>query len=152
MSKSTTLVVNPAFLQEIKDSNPDLWHTVHQLRQACECNDEPTKVSRQLTRLLDCLRDQLAMQFSLEESYGYLSVPESPSRSLGELAALAKSQHGSLYMELSDLAEQAEELQYRGVESQQLRQLVGRTKQFDGALREHELCENELIERSFDLC
>ena len=48
-------------------------------------------------------------------------------------------------------AEQAEELQYRGVEPSQLRLLVERTCQFDAELRSHEQTENELIERSFDL-
>ncbi len=146
-----TLVVNPAFLQEIKDSNPDLWHTVHQLRQVCDGDEEPAKVSRQLTRLLDSLRDQLALQFSLEESYGYMAVPENPSPTLGELATRAQSQHGMLYLRLTDLAEQAEELQYRGVEPSQLRRLVQQTSDFDAQLREHERLENELIERSFGL-
>jgi hypothetical protein len=54
-------------------------------------------------------------------------------------------------MRLSELAEQAEELQYRGVESSQLRILVQRARDFDTELREHERAENELIERSFDL-
>jgi hypothetical protein len=147
-----TLVVNPAFLQEIKDSNPDLWDTVHQLRQVCECDDdEYARVSRQLTRLLDGLRDQLALQFSLEESYGYVAVPDQPSQALAELAFRAQSQHGMLYLRLSDLAEQSEELQYRGVEPSQLRVLIERTLEFDADLREHERTENELIERSFDL-
>ena len=148
---TTTLVVNPAFLQEIKDSNPDLWQTVHELRQVCECEDEPAKVSHQLTRLLDGLRDQIALQFSLEESYGYVAVPDHPSQVLSDLAARTQSQHGMLYMQLSDLAEQAEELQYRGVEPSQLRILVERTREFDAELREHERIENDLIERSFDL-
>jgi hypothetical protein len=147
-----TLVVNPAFLQEIKDSNPDLWHTVHQLRQVCECDDdEPANLSRQLTRLLDGLRDQLALQFALEESYGYVAVPDLPSQTLGELAMRAQAQHSTLYLQLSDLAEQSEELQYRGVEPSHLRMLIQRTRQFDVELREHERIENELIERSFDL-
>ena len=147
-----TLVVNPAFLQEIKDSNPDLWDTVHKLRQVCQYdNDEPTRVSRKLTRLLDCLRDQLALQFSLEESYGYVSVPDHSNQALGELATRAQAQHGMLYLRLSDLAEQSEELQYRGVESSQLRILIQRTLEFDAEFREHERTENELIERSYDL-
>ncbi len=150
-TSTSTLVVNPAFLQEIKDSNPDLWDTVHQLRQVFDSDDEPAKISRQLTRLLDCLRDQLALQFSLEESYGYVSVPDRGSERLSELAARTQSQHGMLYMQLSDLAEQAEELQYRGVESSQLRALLQRSREFDAELREHELAEGELIERSFDL-
>lgn len=150
-ANSATLLVNPAFLQEIKDSNPDLWDTVHQLRQTCESDEDPSMLSRQLTRQLDCLRDQLALQFSLEESYGYLSVPEHSSRTMGELAANAKAQHRALYLQLSELAEEAEELQYRGVEPTQLRQLVTKTQHFDAELREHEVLENELIERSFGL-
>lgn len=146
-----TLVVNPAFLQEIKDSNPDLWDTVHRLRQTCECNEEPAVTSRQLAKLLDSLRDHLALQFSLEESYGYLEVIE-PNDSDGcELATRTQSQHCSLYLQLSELAEQAEELQYRGVEPLQLKQLVQAAQSFDSRLRLHEQTENELIERSFDL-
>ena len=148
---TNTLVVNPAFLQEIKDSNPDLWETIHQLRQVCHDEDaEPALQSRRLTRLLDDLRDRLALQFSLEESYGYIAVPEYASEVLTELANRAQAQHGILYLQLSDLAEQAEELQYRGVEPTQLRVLIGRTCEFDAELREHEEAENELIQRSLE--
>lgn len=151
ITSSQTLIVNPAFLQEIKDSNPDLWQTVQQMRQVCECDDEPAQVSRQLTRLLDDLRDQLALQFSLEESYGYMVVPEHSSRLLSQLASQTQSQHRMLYLTLTELAEAAEELQYRGVEPKQLRILVQRTRDFDQNLRDHERSENELIEKSFDL-
>ena len=146
-----TLAVNPAFLQEIKDCNPDLWETIESVRQTCHCDDDPAVVSRRLTKQLDQLRDQLALQFSLEESYGYVEVPEPSSRVLGELASRTQMQHGMLYMQLSDLAEQAEELQYRGVESAHLRTLIEQTIAFDEALREHERTENELIQRSFGL-
>ena len=146
-----TLTVNPAFLQEIKDSNPDLWDTVHQVRQTCQCEEEPARTARSLARLLDGLRDHLALQFSLEESYGYMEVPQSPSSVNSELANRAHSQHCALYLRLSELAEQAEELQYRGVELTQLRKLVQSTQAFDAALREHEQTEHELIERSYHL-
>ena len=151
VTSTQTLVVNPAFLQEIKDSNPDLWHTVHQMRQVCDCDDEPAPISRQLARLLDDLRDQLALQFSLEESYGYMAIPEHASRALSELATQTQSQHRMLYVALTELAEAAEELQYRGVEPSQLRILLQRTREFDQNLRDHEQTENELIEKSFDL-
>ncbi len=146
-----TLVVNPAFLQEIKDSNPDLWHTVHRLRQVCDCHDEPSKAARELARLLDDLRDQLALQFSLEESYGYLEIPDQHSGGTSLLATRTHSQHCTLYLRLSELAEQAEELQYRGVEPGKLRLLVQSTQDFDAQLRDHEQSENELIERSFNV-
>ena len=80
-----------------------------------------------------------------------MAVPEPSSRVLGELASRTQTQHGMLYMQLSDLAEQAEELQYRGVEPTHLRTLVEQTIAFDEALREHERSENELIQRSFGL-
>ena len=146
-----TLTVNPAFLQEIKDSNPDLWDTVRQLRQVCECDDEPAATARSLARLLDTLRDDIALQFSLEESYGYLEVPEAPHGVVGELASKTHAQHCSLYLRLSELDEQAEELQYRGVDPTQLRQLLKSAQDFDAQLRKHEQSENELIERSFQL-
>lgn len=153
------LTVNPAFLQEIKDSNPDLWDTVHRLRQTCQCEEEPSVTARQLARLLDALRDHLALQFSLEESYGYLEVPIatteysttefSVTETTNELAIKTHAQHCSLYLQLSDLAEQAEELQYRGVEPVQLRLLVQSVEDFDALLRAHEQSEHELIESSY---
>lgn len=146
-----TLIVNPAFLQEIKDSNPDLIHTLQELRQLMQCDEAPAQICRRLSRSLDNLRDHLALQFSLEESYGYLPVTKPTSRVLSELAYRVQSQHRMLYMQLSDLAEQAEELQYRGVELNQLHRLLERTRQFDMVLREHENAELELIERSYDL-
>lgn len=147
---SKTLAVNPAFLQEIKDSNPDLWDAIHRLRQICECEQSPAQTARGLARTLDALRDHLSLQFSLEESYGYLELTAASSKPLGELATQAHSQHCTLYLALSELAEQAEELQYRGVEAEQLRKLIHAVQKFDTQLRKHEQLENELIERSFD--
>lgn len=149
---SKTLAVNPAFLQEIKDSNPDLWDSVDRLSQINQAVDEPTRNLRTLVRLLDDLRDQLALQFSLEESYGYIEVPvRACSGITGDLAVRSQSQHGILYMRLSELAEQAEELQYRGVEPQQLRELIANTIDFHADLCEHERMEKELIRRSYDV-
>lgn len=149
VNTATALVVNPAFLQEIKDSNPDLWELVRQVQSVCRSDQASIQVCRQLTRLLDELRDGLALQFSLEESYGYIGVFEPASEVLSELATKAQSQHGILYLGISELAEQAEELQYRGVEVAQLRRLVDRTVQFDEDLHKHERLETELIERSY---
>ena len=151
ISSTKMLAVNPAFLQEIKDSNPEVWDTVHRLGELCQQHDDAAQLSRQLTRLLDDLRDQLALQFSLEETYGYLEIPGHSFEVLGEMAAQARSQHGILYLRLNDLAEQAEELQYRGVEVTQLHRLIDRAADFHHELREHERMENDLIQRSYNL-
>ena len=153
-TRTRVLVLNPAFLQEIKDCNPDLWHTQHELRQVCECNAEPVQVTRQLVRLLDEFRDQLALQFALEESYGFLEVPDdslAANQIDEDLVHRVHAQHCPLYLELSDLAEQAEELQYRGIVIAQLMNLVGSVKRFDEKLTEHENLEGELIERSLNV-
>ena len=148
------LVLNPAFLQELKDGNPGLWDTQHQIRQVCDVADrvDPSSTLRELVPLLDNFRDQLATQFSLEESFGFLEVsakgaPASVDRSL---VAKAQSQHCPMCLQITDLAEQAEELQYRGVVPQQLDQLVQSVKSFDAQLREHENFEAELIEYSLE--
>lgn len=146
-----TTVINPAFLQEIKDSNPELKRALQDLRLLLDSRESAHQVCHQLTRLLDDLRDQLALQFSLEEAYGYLSLIGDHGETFGDLANRTQSQHGLLYMTLSDLAEQAEELQYRGVEANHLHLLLQRTRSFELELRDHEAAENELIELSFDL-
>lgn len=150
------LLVNAAFLQEIKDCNPDLWHAMHSLRQTCESDASPSQLVRDLVRQLNDLRDRWAMQFALEDSYGYMRVPMSPPypgsvesypQWKSDRAETVLAQHCTLYLMLSDLAEQAEELQYRGVTSDQLQRLISRTREFDAAIRDHEAREQELIER-----
>ncbi len=155
--QTRTLVVNPAFLQEIKDSHTDLWHSVHELRQTCERAAGPpgdadaSQTAKRLVRLLDDLRELLGLQFALEEAYGFVALPGPPNGSrTGELSELMQVQHCSLFLRLSDLAERAEELQYRGMAECELDRLISEATAFDAALREHERLETELIERAFD--
>lgn len=150
-SSGQSIAVNPAFLQEIKDSNPNLWQSTHRLRQTCESGDPPVEVTRRLVRQLDKLRDQLAQQFALEESYGYLAVPYAVDERVDELSRLAHSQHCSLYLEISELVEHAEELQYRGVVVTKVRELVEAASAFEERLRDHEQIENDLVDRCFEL-
>ena len=153
-ASTKTLVVNPAFLQEMKDSNQEVWQTQHAVRQICHSDLQPNDLLKQLVELLDDFRGQIALQFALEEAYGYQSVrtdslPHS-SRCI-RLAQTAHNQHCGLYLQLSGLSEQAEELQYRGIEREPLIELIGRVMEFDQALRDHELLEGDLIDQSFDV-
>ncbi len=144
--------INPAFLQEIKDSNPDLWATLHQVRAIADAgrtDASDRQVLRQFVRLLSELRDLLALQFSLEESYGYLdsrivSVTEQDSR-----VRLAIEQHRCLYLAITDLCDLAEDLQYRGMLPQHARSLLTQTSEFDQQLRHHEQLESEIIELAY---
>lgn len=151
---ATVMVVNPAFLLEIKDSNPDLWAAVRELRSLCQPpsvlaqQHEPAETLRRLTRLLDSVRDAVALHFSLEETYGFLTVPADHVARPDHRVETAKGQHTTLYLGITDLAEQAEELQYRGVCREALTRLIGGVRGWDADLTEHEKLEARLIDRS----
>ncbi|MEZ6090909.1 MAG: hypothetical protein R3C05_23375 [Pirellulaceae bacterium] len=147
-TKLKLLTVNPAFLQEIKDSNQELWDTLHAVRQLCDSDQSRADVARGLVRLLNELRDHLSLQFALEESYGYL---EGRFRWIAGsvIPQLARSQHCRLFLQLADLCELAEELQYRGFSLNEVAGLVEQVELFDQSLQQHERLENDLIEISF---
>ena len=151
VSSTELMSVNPAFLQEIKDSNPDYWKSIENIQHICHNPDDPTAVCRSLVKGIDELRDNVALQFSLEESYGYIVVGD--RRDFGarptpitEKTARTQSEHRKLYIRLSELAELAEELQYRGVEFPSLLRLVDQVSEFVGRLQLHERDEAHLIE------
>lgn len=146
---TTTLTVNPAFLQEIKDSNPELWCCVRKLREACEIYVASSVDPRQLVDLIAELREHLQLQFELEESFGFIECPGAVSHRLCELAEQAHGQHFRLFLQLSDLHEFADELQYRGCSATEVSQLIQETLDFDEALQEHERCESELIDSAY---
>lgn len=141
------LRVNPAFLQEIKDSNVGLWQTLEQVRKLYASKLPRNRVAHDLVRLLDDLRDHLALQFSLEEAYGYLELPAGKSidRGAAERAEQARRQHCSLYLEISELCERAEELQYRGLATEQLSLLIEEAQSFEARFQSHEALERQLI-------
>ena len=145
------LIVNSAFMQEIKDGNPMLANAMQHLHHVCSSNENISQISRQLTKALNTLRSELALQFALEESYGYVEVSESQFQDLSKTAQSTKAEHNALYGAITELAEAAEELQYRGVEAEQLRSLVDQACEFSRQLHHHEQAENDLIDQSFDL-
>lgn len=158
---SLTILINAAFLQEIKDSNPNLWLAASELRALCETEHWDAETTGQarikrFVRALCELRDLIAFQFGLEESYGYLrtsgSPPQSACHSPGfeqaqQQLQLALDQHQRLYLDLCDLAEQAEELQYRGCDRSAVVNFAEQVAHFTRQMTRHERLEAELIER-----
>jgi len=152
ITSTRTLAVNSAFMQEIKDGNPNLTKAIHQLQRACSSEEDLSQLSRRLTKALNALRVELALQFALEEAYGYIEVSDSLLEDLSVAAHNTKAEHNVLYGGISELVEAAEELQYRGVEAEdELRGLIDKTCRFSRQLRDHEQAENDLIDQSFDL-
>ncbi|MEM9365186.1 MAG: hypothetical protein AAGD07_04255 [Planctomycetota bacterium] len=152
-------LVNAAFLEEIKDSNPAFWDAVSGLRQSILIAEEdlerPQRTIKQMVVALGDLQAQLAIQYSLEESYGYVVIAAAPSQLFDpgdhlalqalETAEKTVRQHRSLYLELSELAEHAEELQYRGCGRDSLVAFVSRLDAFNDQLAEHERLENSVM-------
>lgn len=148
MSVSTpvmTLAVNPAFLQEIKDNHTPFWEAWEQLERCLDSGDARSRQLRRLCGILNELRDLTALQFALEESFGYLEVPVGLASSQNHLLQDIRSQHCTLYLDLNDLTEQAEELQYRGCGGPATDVLVGDVRQFGLRFRDHERLEADLI-------
>ena len=146
---SQSIGVNAAFLQEIKDSHPDLVHVLHEVRTICHSDLPPGDVAKRLISKLNALRDCLAFQFALEETYGYIENVQSMPTSVTEMAARARSQHCSLYLEISSICEQAEDLQYRGFAAAHAGELIEATLAFDASLVRHERLEADLVELGY---
>lgn len=143
-SSVTTTMVNAAFLQEVKDSNLQFWQNVYDFKRLLNSNAEVFEQSASLVRLLSELRDSMALEFSLEETYGYIEGIGGGSVSARK-AEEAKRQHRDLYLHLHEISEQAEEAQYRGTIAQDFADLLSVCKVFLAALEAHEKHESELI-------
>lgn len=155
-TQTETLTVNGAFLQEIKDSNVELWDTMHQIRCTCDQAQDPgagagsaqqrNEAAKQLIRLLGQLREHLSLQFALEESYGFIESVHEVDQRVSEGAEIARSQHYRLYLQLSDLHERGQQLQYSGFAGKQYQHLIDETHAFDLSLQQHERNEMLLIQ------
>lgn len=149
---TNTTIVNAAFLQEVKDSNLRLWavlHQLHELNALRRETDDARSQAHELVALMSELRDSIALEFSLEETYGFI---EGASRAGGlgmPDAGLAKIQHRELYLQLTELCEQVEEAQYRGTIARDLQSYLDSFTRFDEAFYTHEEFESELMRCAF---
>lgn len=143
-NQTSTTVVNAAFLQEVKDSNTQLWAVLRELRSIQVGDLESKATSRLLVDKLSEFRDCIALEFSLEETYGFIEGAYAVGFGVHS-AATAKLQHRELYLQLHELCEQVEEAQYRGTILRDLPMYLGAFEQFDASFRAHEDLEFELI-------
>ncbi len=140
-----TTMVNAAFLQEVKESNLQFWQNVHDFKRLLNQSAEVDEQAAKLVRLLSELRDSMALEFSLEETYGYIEGNCTANSVSACKAGQAKRQHRELYLHLHEISESAEEAQYRGTIVQDYAALVGRCQEFLAVLEAHEKHESELI-------
>lgn len=136
--------VNAAFLQEVKDDNVMLHDLLGAASKVLDPAEQSDLQPRCMVGLFGKLRDQLAMHFSLEEALGYLDVVIVETPRLSEAAFQLRAEHESLYITISDLADDAERLLMGGGPLAKP-MLLKRFRAFCNALKDHELREDELI-------
>jgi hypothetical protein len=146
----STVTVNAAFLQEIKEVNQELWRLLENLRHLCSSAITIQEHAAQLIAMLRDLRDQLALHFALEEAYGYFDDPALVVPTVAHQAAMLRAEHRQLYSKAIRLSHDAEHFWCDG----NLADLMTRTPdqfwEFESILQQHESNENELIMRQFD--
>jgi hypothetical protein len=140
------VVVNPAFLQEIKEDCWQAWCRFHSLTTTWSAHQGSSIESvNAWVRSLAEFRVELGRAFQLEDSYGYLQISFSHAAPRDLDAAVIMRQHAELMLELSELSEIAEESQFRGTVFRDFAQLLNRFGDFELRLRRHEQDETNLI-------
>jgi len=150
VNATSTVTVNAAFLQEIKEVNADLWELLDELERLCRAPERLMARRNQFIGMLDDLRDQLALHFALEEAYGYFNDPIEVAPRLSELAEELRAEHRVLYLLACRLGEFAEQPLRGDRVSARVRSVIGQFEDFARRLRHHESRENDLILRVYD--
>ncbi len=146
LTKTGTLTINPAFLQELKEDNVHLRELLDATSAALSDGETRHPIRpRALVELLGRLRDQLATHFSLEEFFGYFEDAVDAAPRLSAKADLYRFQHETLYIKICELANEAEQLLYGESHAAGLGILSRRFQNFYRELQEHEENENDLI-------
>ena len=150
-TSTSTLKINAAFLQDIKDDNVLLNELLDSTSKALEKIDCGRIQYKALANLLGRLRDQLATHFSLEEFFGYFDDAIDSAPRLSDVAKKLRAQHDVLYLKITDLAEDAELLSFVSTNSSAyaIGSLADRFRTFHRQLQQHEESERELIMSAF---
>jgi len=141
-----TISINPAFLHEIKADNRELHGLLLQIRLA-----RATRLSRcawrRLVGLFGRLRDNLAMYFAVEETFGYFDDPLCVEPCLSRRVESVRAEHPPLYTALCHIVDEAEDLLHGERRSCGPRVVLRRFRAFRRKLLHHEAREERLIHR-----
>ena len=147
---SKTVTINAAFLQEIKEDDRRLRKQLAELQELCSNWPRRATPVAQLAEMLVQLRNQLAMHFSLEESYGYFDEPVSAAPHLCHQADRLRRQHEELFDVLRGIAQCASRAADDQSSIEESTRLVSSYLRFHEQLQTHESAENELIQDAFN--
>lgn len=149
-NRTSTVTINAAFLQEIKEVHEDLWKLLEDVRQVCSDAHNVRECGRRVADLMGNLRDQLALHFALEEAYGYFEDPVRAAPHLSDAARVLRDEHEGLYATVRDLADDLEEQFRAGKLGACAEDVVKRFGRYHDQLKRHEARENELILEAYD--
>ena len=146
----SSVTINTAFLQEIKEASEELWRLFRELHHLCA---QPLSIHshpRRAVEMLQRLEDELALYFSLEEYYGYFEDPAIVEPRLSERAGALRAEHQSLYLDICGIIERAERLVDQRRLATFTRHFVLRFGTFYEQFKAHEIREDELVLEAFD--
>jgi len=149
-SATRTITVNAAFLQEIKDDNLELRAIFERAGEAFELPVAAVSSYKEIVEILATLRDQLAIHFALEESFGYVDDAIEVAPRLSDRAAYLRAEHQTLYIHICDVVENAERLLYHEPAAPNVSRIAREYAAFRHEFEVHEQAENELIFAAFD--
>lgn len=137
--------INAAFLKEIKDDNLQLYSLLENLKTYCMVDDPLNLDPERFCLLTADLRDQLAMHFTLEETFGYLDLAVEVNEVISSESDRLKKQHNNLYLEIAAIAEEVHDAVFPDLNENQYADQVNRFKAFSHAFQNHEAAEFDLI-------
>ena len=147
---TTTVTINAAFLEEIKEDDRRLRHLLTEAQTAFgQRRSQRAWLIRTVALLCD-LRDQLALHFTLEESYGYFDEPVCAAPWLSERAEALRAQHRDLFVLMCEIVEAAERSLEPHVRRNRWDQVADRFDEFLAALGQHESDETDLIFQAYN--
>lgn len=142
--RTSTVTLNAAFLNDVKELNRALHGRLEDLFQICQ---QPIAWGkhREVVDSLAQLRDDLAMHFSIEESLGYFTDPLECAPWLCDEAAKLLSQHDRLYREIGRLVDNADALSRSEAWLEFEKSIPRQFISFYHRLQKHESAEVDLI-------
>lgn len=144
-SQTKSVTVNAAFLEEVKTIHHELWHLLEATKLMCSKQQRTSHWQAQFVKSMEELRDLFAMQFALEEGYGYFDEPAFVESNTSERARTLRNDHKLLYQEINEIAEWLVDLRHTGDLAMQMAEVKLRFESFCEKLQTHEKQEQELI-------
>lgn len=139
------VTLNVAFMSEIKEDF-DFRETLNTVYH--RINGSQPISPRDAAKELAGLRDQLETYFAMEEFYGYFQQAATTNPGVNHKADLLRGDHESLFLQLNELVDLAEQIVYRECSKQvTIRDLAEQLDSFCEALADHEQDEMELMMR-----